>query len=97
MSARIVKAVFVLYKYVIGPALHALWGPGASCRFEPSCSCYSKEAFELHPPITALRLSVTRVLRCNPWTRADVCDPVPRPALKRAHLKKGIELRMENS
>lgn len=73
----VVAVLYRVYKYVVGPALHALGGGGAACRFSPSCSDYAREAFENHGALKALRLSVWRVLRCNPWNQASAFDPVP--------------------
>ncbi len=47
----------------------------ASCRFYPSCSEYSKQAFEKYNFIKAFLLSVYRVLRCNPWNKGGY-DPL---------------------
>ncbi|WP_243372815.1 membrane protein insertion efficiency factor YidD [Geotalea sp. SG265] len=40
---------------------------GASCRFYPSCSNYSLQAFEKHGILTALWYSVLRILKCHPF------------------------------
>lgn len=47
-----------------------------SCRYHPSCSSYSKEAFQLHNFFYASILSVWRILRCNPLSKGGY-DPVP--------------------
>ena len=49
---------------------------GANCRFEPSCSHYALEALGRHGAARGSRLTVWRVLRCNPWC-AGGHDPVP--------------------
>lgn len=59
-----------LYKKFISPAL-----PN-SCRFYPTCSSYSIEAFEKHGFLKGLWLSTYRILRCNPFNRGGV-DHVP--------------------
>ena len=61
------------YQRVISPVL----GPG-KCRFEPSCSTYALEALERHGTLRGLRLSIGRLLRCQPLCRGGY-DPVPLP------------------
>ncbi|QLH53576.1 MAG: Membrane protein insertion efficiency factor YidD [Candidatus Kapaibacterium sp.] len=47
-----------------------------SCRFYPTCSNYSIEAFKKHGAIKGLWLSIRRVARCNPLHPGGY-DPVP--------------------
>ncbi|HFE52263.1 MAG TPA: membrane protein insertion efficiency factor YidD [Bacteroidetes bacterium] len=47
-----------------------------SCRFVPTCSEYTEEAFKRFGAIRGLLMGGWRVLRCNPWTRGGY-DPVP--------------------
>ena len=58
------------YKYVISP--HT----ARSCRYTPSCSEYSIEAFKTHGPIKGSYLSIKRIFSCNPWGGCGY-DPVP--------------------
>ncbi len=46
------------------------------CRFMPSCSNYSVEAFMKHGAIKGLGLTAWRILRCNPACKGGY-DPVP--------------------
>jgi len=62
--------LLTLYRYAISPLL------GSNCRFHPSCSVYAMEALRKHGLLTGLRLTIWRVLRCNPWC-AGGHDPVP--------------------
>ncbi|NLW52304.1 MAG: membrane protein insertion efficiency factor YidD [Tissierellia bacterium] len=39
------------------------------CRFTPTCSQYSLEAFQKYNVFKALVLSVWRILRCNPFSK----------------------------
>lgn len=43
--------------------------PHGYCRFYPTCSEYSKQAFEKYGVFKGLILANWRVLRCNPWSR----------------------------
>ncbi|MCK4359036.1 MAG: membrane protein insertion efficiency factor YidD [Candidatus Cloacimonetes bacterium] len=47
-----------------------------SCRFVPSCSAYSKLAFENFGILKGLYLSAWRILRCNPFCKGGE-DPLP--------------------
>jgi putative membrane protein insertion efficiency factor len=46
------------------------------CRFTPTCSEYSVEAFAERGAIVGLFLTVWRILRCNPFCKGGY-DPVP--------------------
>ncbi len=41
---------------------------GAHCRFTPTCSQYSYQAFEKYGFFKGLILSVKRILRCHPFS-----------------------------
>ncbi len=49
-----------------------------SCRFHPSCSQYTLEAYQRHGLIRGTRLSLWRVCRCHPFHPGGM-DPVPEP------------------
>lgn len=48
---------------------------GFACRFEPSCSCYAKEALEQHSMARATGFILWRLLRCHPFSSGGY-DPV---------------------
>jgi hypothetical protein len=58
------------YKRFISPLL-----PPA-CRFHPSCSVYALEALQKHGALRGLRLTLWRLLRCQPFHPGGF-DPVP--------------------
>ncbi|MGA1223749.1 MAG: membrane protein insertion efficiency factor YidD [Phycisphaerales bacterium] len=58
------------YQVLLGPVL------GGHCRFTPSCSHYSIEAFERHGARRGMVLTLRRLARCQPWGGAGD-DPVP--------------------
>jgi putative membrane protein insertion efficiency factor len=70
LAARVLILGVRAYQVVLGPLL------GGQCRFTPSCSFYSIEAFERHGAWRGLRLTVRRLLRCQPWG-GHGHDPVP--------------------
>lgn len=57
------------YKKYLSPLLPR------SCRFEPTCSEYAREALRKYGLWKGLLLSLWRVLRCNPYSRGGY-DPV---------------------
>ncbi|MBD99363.1 MAG: membrane protein insertion efficiency factor YidD [Verrucomicrobia bacterium] len=74
MQSIIVKFfVFLIriYQYTLSPFL------GAHCRYQPSCSAYSIEAFKLHGLIKGCYLSIKRISSCHPWGGSGY-DPVPK-------------------
>jgi len=59
-----------MYQILISPLLPP------SCRFTPTCSQYSLEAFRRFGLIKGFYLSLKRILRCHPWGGSGY-DPVP--------------------
>ena len=57
------------YKFLISPLL------GQSCRYLPTCSDYSIEAFKTYGFFKGLFLSIKRILSCHPWRQGGF-DPV---------------------
>ncbi|MCK5803972.1 MAG: membrane protein insertion efficiency factor YidD [Lentisphaeria bacterium] len=49
----------------------------ACCRFEPTCSAYAAEAFKKHGFWRGAPLVLSRLLRCQPFYRGPLYDPVP--------------------
>jgi len=48
----------------------------SSCRFTPTCSSYSLQAFKKYGPLKGAWLSFKRIIRCHPWGGSGY-DPVP--------------------
>lgn len=63
-----VNGLFAVYKGLVGPALLAFGGAGYGCRYSVTCSEYARQAFRRKPWPHALKLSLLRVLHCNPWS-----------------------------
>ncbi|MDC8446600.1 MAG: membrane protein insertion efficiency factor YidD [Nitrosomonas sp.] len=68
--SRLVIALIKLYQYCISPMMPP------SCRFTPTCSQYACEALTRHGFFRGMRLSIWRILRCNPWCKGGY-EPVP--------------------
>ena len=47
------------------------------CRFVPTCSQYAITAIERYGAIKGGYLAVRRILRCHPFYKGDLNDPVP--------------------
>ncbi len=69
-GARVLALPIIAYRRWISPALPA------RCRFHPSCSAYALEALATHGAWRGLRLTLWRLLRCQPFHPGGY-DPVP--------------------
>ncbi|MCK4695085.1 MAG: membrane protein insertion efficiency factor YidD [Candidatus Cloacimonetes bacterium] len=58
------------YNKIISPLLPP------SCRFTPTCSQYSQQAFKKYNFFKALKLSLVRILKCHPFHKGGY-DPLP--------------------
>lgn len=47
-----------------------------SCRFVPTCSQYAQEAIQKYGARKGSWLAFKRLLRCNPFYKGDLYDPV---------------------
>lgn len=63
-------ALIKIYQSLISPLT------SASCRFQPTCSTYAKEAFITHGVFKGFILSIKRISKCHPWGSSGY-DPVP--------------------
>lgn len=48
----------------------------ATCRYQPTCSQYSKTALLKHGLLKGMALSIKRIFSCHPWGGKGY-DPVP--------------------
>ena len=49
----------------------------ARCRFKPTCSAYAFEAIEKYGALKGGYLALRRFLRCHPFYKGSLYDPVP--------------------
>jgi len=59
-----------IYQLLISPLFPS------SCRYTPTCSHYTLEAFKKYGLLKGGWLGVKRILRCHPWGNSGY-DPVP--------------------
>lgn len=67
----ILVALIRFYQRRISPAFPA------RCRFRPTCSAYALEAIEKYGAWKGGYLALRRFLRCHPFYKGDIYDPVP--------------------
>lgn len=58
-----------IYQTVISPLTPQ------TCRFQPTCSNYAKEAFQKYGLLKGGKLALIRVFKCHPWGKSGY-DPV---------------------
>jgi len=68
------KRIFMMLVRVYQKFISPLKPP--SCRYYPTCSQYSIQAFNKHGVIKGLYLTIRRLIRCNPYSAGGI-DYVP--------------------
>ena len=64
-------ALIVFYQRYISQAFPS------KCRFRPTCSVYALEAIQKYGMMKGSYLALRRFLRCHPFYKGDIFDPVP--------------------
>jgi uncharacterized protein len=70
--SQIFIALVRTYKVLLSPIL-----PFNHCRYYPSCSDYAIEAFRKFGSIKGGWLAFKRILRCHPYSKHELFDPIP--------------------
>ena len=68
---KLLLSLIGFYQRCISPAF-----PG-KCRFRPTCSAYALEAIEKYGAFKGGWLALKRLLRCHPFYKGNIFDPVP--------------------
>ncbi|MCB9806322.1 membrane protein insertion efficiency factor YidD [Candidatus Peribacteria bacterium] len=75
---KLIIQLIRLYQFLLSPD-HSFWARALGkhhCRYYPTCSMYGRECFEKFGFWKAMKLTVWRIIRCNPWSEGGF-DPVP--------------------
>ncbi|MCG2714121.1 MAG: membrane protein insertion efficiency factor YidD [Candidatus Omnitrophica bacterium] len=67
---NLTQALITAYQKYIRPAIPA------TCRFEPSCSEYAKQAILKYGIIKGVFKGITRICRCHPFCSRSSYDPL---------------------
>jgi putative membrane protein insertion efficiency factor len=67
---RLVMGLIVVYQRMVSPMF------GNVCRYEPSCSEYTRQAVEKYGVLHGTWLGMKRISRCHPLHKGGF-DPVP--------------------
>ena len=73
MNSLLIKPFLFLikiYQKVISPFFPS------TCRFQPTCSHYAKEALQVYGLWKGGKLALKRIFSCHPWGKSGF-DPVP--------------------
>ena len=72
MIKKLLINLIKFYKKFISPYLEHL---RIHCKYEPTCSEYTKQAIEKYGAIKGVFLGLKRILRCNPFSKGGY-DPL---------------------
>jgi uncharacterized protein len=61
-------STITLYQIFVSPFLKAILGTGAMCRFDETCSAYTKRMILEKGAIKGISLGFIRILKCQPLT-----------------------------
>lgn len=74
--ARFAALLIRAYQLLLSPLKQYFFGAACGCRFQPTCSCYARDALLKHGFFRGLVLAFLRICRCHPWSKGGF-DPVP--------------------
>ena len=69
---KVLIKIIEFYKKSISPWFEA---HGVHCKYEPTCSEYTKQAVEKYGAIRGTLLGIKRILKCNPFSKGGY-DPL---------------------
>lgn len=69
-ATKAILGTIKVYQTLISPITPS------TCRFQPTCSHYAKEAILTHGIVKGGLYAIKRIFRCHPWGKSGY-DPVP--------------------
>lgn len=69
MKKNFLIKIIEFYKEQISPFL------GIHCKYEPTCSEYTKQAIEKYGTLRGIWIGIKRILKCNPFSKGGY-DPL---------------------
>ncbi len=70
LASKLLSGMIRLYQLAVSPYL------AMSCRFQPTCSSYAREAIASHGAMVGGIMGLRRIARCHPWGGSGY-EPVP--------------------
>ncbi|MDP2649907.1 MAG: membrane protein insertion efficiency factor YidD [bacterium] len=61
--------ILTFYQKIISIILKNILGISTFCRFSPTCSEYAKQSVNKYGVIKGLRLSIVRIVSCQPFSK----------------------------
>ena len=71
--SRIFIKIINFYQKHISTYMSHVWN--VHCKFEPTCSEYTKQAIEKYGAMKGLFIGIKRILKCNPFSKGGY-DPL---------------------
>ncbi len=73
----IVTIPIIVYQKTISPdhGLLKIYHPYGYCKFQPSCSEYSRRSIMKYGILKGFIKGIWRILRCNPWSAGGIDNP----------------------
>ena len=65
-------AIYLIWLYqTLSEMFHRIMGipPGRGCKFNPTCSEYTKQMVEKYGVIKGVALGLKQLSRCHPWSK----------------------------
>jgi hypothetical protein len=78
MIKNIIINIIKIYQKTLSPDHSVFFShkhPAGYCKYYPSCSEYSLQAFKKYNLTKAFLKTITRIIRCNPFSKGGIDHP----------------------